>query len=62
MDQYAAQKAMVSPWAIWSALLTPQGKWLADFFLSAEPDRLLLDAEAAQAEMVAAAVMVSSPR
>ncbi len=37
---------------IWSALLTPQGKWLADFFLTAEPDRLLLDAEAAQTEML----------
>ncbi len=38
--------------AIWSALLTPQGKWLADFFLTAETDRLLLDAEAAQVEML----------
>jgi len=34
--------------AIWAALLTPQGKWLADFFILAEPDRLLLDAERAQ--------------
>lgn len=38
--------------AVWAALLTPQGKWLADFFLAAEADRLLLDAEAAQAAMV----------
>lgn len=38
--------------AVWTALLTPQGKWLADFFLTAEGDRLLLDAEAAQAEML----------
>jgi folate-binding protein YgfZ len=38
--------------AIWAALLTPQGKWLADFFVFAEADRLLLDAEAAQAEML----------
>lgn len=38
--------------AVWAALLTPQGKWLADFFLTAEADRLLLDAEAAQAEML----------
>jgi tRNA-modifying protein YgfZ len=34
--------------AVWAALLTPQGKWLADFFIFAEPDRLLLDAERAQ--------------
>ncbi len=39
--------------AVWAALLTPQGKWLADFFIFAEPDRLLLDAEAAQAEDLA---------
>ena len=38
--------------AIWTALLTPQGKWLADFFVTAGPDRLLLEAEAAQAEML----------
>ncbi|MDB5413677.1 MAG: hypothetical protein JWR10_2012, partial [Rubritepida sp.] len=38
--------------AVWAALLTPQGKWLADFFLTAEADRLLVDAEAAQAEML----------
>jgi folate-binding protein YgfZ len=36
--------------AVWTALLSPQGKWLADFFVFAEPDRLLLDAEVAQAE------------
>jgi tRNA-modifying protein YgfZ len=42
---------------IWSALLTPQGKWLADFFLIAEPERLLLDAEAAQAEMLMAKLL-----
>ena len=35
--------------AVWAALLTPQGKWLADFFIFAEADRLLLDVEAAQA-------------
>lgn len=43
--------------AVWSALLTPQGKWLADFFLTAEADRLLLDAEAAQAEMLMARLL-----
>jgi hypothetical protein len=40
--------------AVWAALLTPQGKWLADFFILADGDRLLLDVEAAQAEMIAA--------
>ena len=34
--------------AIWAALLTPQGKWLADFFIFADGERLLLDVEAAQ--------------
>ncbi len=34
--------------AVWAALLTPQGKWLADFFILAEPDRLLLDVERTQ--------------
>ena len=43
--------AMAGPGrAVWAALLTPQGKWLADFFIFAEPGRLLLDVEAAQAE------------
>ncbi len=35
--------------AVWAAMLTPQGKWLADFFIFADGDRLLLDCEAAQA-------------
>jgi len=30
--------------AVWAALLTPQGKWLADFFVLADGDRLLLTA------------------
>jgi folate-binding protein YgfZ len=33
---------------VFAAFLTPQGKWLADFIIFAEPDRLLLDAEAGQ--------------
>jgi folate-binding protein YgfZ len=33
--------------AVWAALLTPQGKYLADFFIFARPDHLLLDVEAA---------------
>ena len=40
--------------AVWAALLTPQGKWQADFFLFAEHDRLLLDCARDQAEMIAA--------
>lgn len=35
--------------AVWAALLTPQGKWLADFFILAEDGRLLLDCEREQA-------------
>jgi folate-binding protein YgfZ len=38
--------------AVWTALLTPQGKWLADFFILAAADRLLLDCERAQIEML----------
>jgi folate-binding protein YgfZ len=29
--------------AVWAALLTPQGKWLADFFVFADGPRLLLE-------------------
>ena len=38
--------------AIWAAFLTPQGKWLADFFILADGERLLLDVERAQAPML----------
>ena len=38
--------------AVWAALLTPQGKYLADFFIFADTDRLLLDCERAQAPML----------
>ena len=38
--------------AVWAALLTAQGKWLADFFVFATADRLLLDCEAAQVPML----------
>ena len=38
--------------AVWAALLTPQGKWLADFFILADGARLLLDCEAGQAAML----------
>lgn len=37
---------------VFAALLTPQGKWLADFFIFAEPDRLLLDVEAGHIAML----------
>jgi folate-binding protein YgfZ len=40
--------------AVWAALLTPQGKWQADFFIFAAPDRLLLDCACDQAGMIAA--------
>ncbi len=37
---------------VWAAILTPQGKWLADFFVFADGDRLLLDCEGRQAAML----------
>jgi folate-binding protein YgfZ len=40
--------------AVWAALLTPQGKWLADFFIFADGERLLLDVERAQILMLLA--------
>ena len=39
--------------AVWAALLTPQGKWLADFFVLSDGERLLLDVEAGHAAMIA---------
>jgi folate-binding protein YgfZ len=41
--------AAVPGQAVWAALLTPQGKWLADFFIFNDGTRLLLDCEASQA-------------
>jgi folate-binding protein YgfZ len=38
--------------AVWAALLTPQGKWLADFFIFSDGARLLLDCERAQVPML----------
>jgi tRNA-modifying protein YgfZ len=40
--------------AVWAALLTPQGKWLADFFILSDGERLLLDCERAQVPMLLA--------
>ena len=38
--------------AVWAALLTPQGKWLADFFILSDGERLLLDCERDQLPML----------
>jgi len=38
--------------AVWTALLTAQGKWLADFFVFSRADELLLDCEAEQIPMI----------
>lgn len=38
--------------AIWAALLTAQGKWIADFFILADADRLLLDVEEAHRDLL----------
>ena len=38
--------------ALWSALLTPQGKWLAEFFVFSDGARLLLDVEAARQDII----------
>jgi hypothetical protein len=38
--------------AVWAALLTPQGKWLADFFILSDGERLLLDCEREQIAML----------
>jgi folate-binding protein YgfZ len=38
--------------AVWTALLSPQGKWLADFFVFAEGETLRLDCEADQIPML----------
>ncbi len=39
--------------AVWAALLTAQGKWIADFFILSDGVRLLLDCERVQAPMLA---------
>jgi hypothetical protein len=39
---------------VWAALLTPQGKWLHDFFVVPDGESLLLECEAARAEDLAA--------
>ena len=56
-DRAAFLQGLVSndvtqPGLVWSALLTPQGKWLADFFTLETGERMLLDVEAGQAAML----------
>ena len=43
--------------AVWAALLTPQGKWLADFFILSDGERLLMDCERAQSAMLRLALV-----
>jgi len=38
--------------AVWAALLTPQGKYLADFFILTDGGRLLIDCERPQRDML----------
>jgi folate-binding protein YgfZ len=46
--------ALVAPGrAVWAALLTPQGKYLADFFMFSDGESLLLDCDASQSALVA---------
>ncbi|WP_431282360.1 YgfZ/GcvT domain-containing protein [Humitalea sp. 24SJ18S-53] len=54
----SADIAAIAPGAAaWAALLTPQGKWIADFFVVNDGARLLLDVEAAQAEAITTRLM-----
>ncbi|MBS1087957.1 CAF17-like 4Fe-4S cluster assembly/insertion protein YgfZ [Gluconobacter wancherniae] len=39
--------------AVWSALLTPQGRWLSEFFLFAQGDHILMDCAAEHADFLA---------
>src|ERR1700722_9324275 len=39
-------------YAVWAALLTAQGKWLADFFVFTDAEMLLLECESAQIPML----------
>jgi folate-binding protein YgfZ len=43
--------------AVWAALLTPQGKWIADFFIFADGERLLLDCERLQTADIASRLL-----
>lgn len=39
-----------APGIVWTALLTPQGKYLADFFVIRTPDKLMLDVKSTLAD------------
>jgi folate-binding protein YgfZ len=52
-DVAAAAPGVPMGVAVFAALLSPQGKWQAEFFVFAAGDRLLLDCEAAQAASLA---------
>lgn len=39
--------------AVWAGFLTPQGRYLADFFIFSDGERLFLDCDAGQAEALA---------
>ena len=61
-DRLAFLQGLVSndvtqPGLVWSALLTPQGKWVADFFTLQDGERLLLDVEAGQAAAITQRLM-----
>lgn len=43
---------------IYTALLTPQGKFIADFFVIGEPDRLLIDVAASHAQALGQRLMM----
>lgn len=45
-------QALTDSTAVWSALLTPQGRWLSEFFLYDAPDRILMDCPANHADML----------
>jgi hypothetical protein len=45
---------VTGPLPVWSALLTPQGKWLHDFFVVADGEALSLETPAARADDLAA--------
>lgn len=42
---------------VWAGYLTPQGRYLSDFFIWHEPERLLLDVPAAHASMLIAKLL-----
>lgn len=43
---------------IYTALLTPQGKFMADFFVIGEPDRLLIDVATSHAQLLGQRLMM----